>query len=107
MNEIVCLNPYDKQRSDAVNRMLKAIEQTLKDTIDVKKMVIMAMKNAEHGASPQGHWYKCKNKHYYYIGECGGAMQESRCPEPDCNSVIGGGGHRLAAGNMAAPEMRL
>lgn len=45
----------------------------------------------------KGHWYKCKNGHYYAIGDCGGAMEESRCPE--CNEVIGGNNHSLAAGN--------
>ncbi|CAI5949305.1 unnamed protein product [Closterium sp. NIES-64] len=34
-----------------------------------------------------GHWYRCRNGHVYAIGECGGAMQESRCPE--CGEVVG------------------
>ncbi|CAG8651620.1 18540_t:CDS:1, partial [Rhizophagus irregularis] len=33
----------------------------------------------------------------YTIGECGGAMVMSRCP--DCNAPIGGGDHRLTTGN--------
>ena len=36
----------------------------------------------------KGHWYKCMNNHYYVIGECGGAMEESYCPE--CGVTIGG-----------------
>ncbi len=36
----------------------------------------------------KGHWNKCPNGHFYVIGECGGAMQVSRCP--DCRAVIGG-----------------
>ena len=35
-----------------------------------------------------GHWYECPNGHPYVIGECGGAMEKSVCPE--CKSVIGG-----------------
>ena len=46
----------------------------------------------------QGHWYKCPNGHIYAIGECGGAMQESRCPE--CNARIGGTSHNLIPGNQ-------
>ena len=51
----------------------------------------------------QGHWFKCRNGHYYAIGECGGAMEESKCPE--CSEVIGGQHHRLADDNELAPEM--
>ena len=36
----------------------------------------------------KGHWFKCPNGHYYCIGECGGAMQEAKCPE--CGATIGG-----------------
>ena len=35
----------------------------------------------------RGHWFQCKNGHVYAIGECGGAMEESKCPE--CKEVIG------------------
>ncbi len=41
------------------------------------------------------HWYKCLNGHYYAIGECGGANETGECPE--CNAVIGGASHTLAA----------
>ncbi|XP_048585567.1 NFX1-type zinc finger-containing protein 1-like isoform X2 [Nematostella vectensis] len=51
----------------------------------------------------KGHWYKCPNGHFYCIGECGGAMQESTCPE--CGAAIGGSRHRLLEDNSLAPEM--
>lgn len=51
----------------------------------------------------KGHWFKCLNGHYYCIGECGGAMQTSKCPE--CGVVIGGADHTLASGNVHAPEI--
>ena len=51
----------------------------------------------------RGHWFKCPNGHFYAIGECGGAMQQSNCP--DCNAVIGGQNHQLANDNELAPEM--
>ncbi|XP_005057093.1 PREDICTED: NFX1-type zinc finger-containing protein 1 [Ficedula albicollis] len=52
---------------------------------------------------PRGHWFKCKNGHIYVIGECGGAMERSRCPE--CHEVIGGTNHTLDSSNSLAPEM--
>ncbi|NXQ64815.1 ZNFX1 protein, partial [Anthoscopus minutus] len=52
---------------------------------------------------PRGHWFKCKNGHIYVIGECGGAMQRSTCPE--CHEVIGGTNHTLDSSNSLAPEM--
>lgn len=45
----------------------------------------------------KGHWYECPNGHPYVIGDCGGAMEKSKCPE--CESQIGGGSHQLAKGN--------
>ncbi|NWX58607.1 ZNFX1 protein, partial [Promerops cafer] len=52
---------------------------------------------------PRGHWFKCKNGHIYVIGECGGAMERSTCPE--CHEVIGGTNHALESSNSLAPEM--
>ena len=50
-------------------------------TNDERKMILSAI-----DLSP-GHWFKCKNGHVYCIGECGGAMEESKCPE--CKEKIG------------------
>uniref|UniRef100_A0A8B9I5F3 Zinc finger NFX1-type containing 1 n=1 Tax=Anser brachyrhynchus TaxID=132585 RepID=A0A8B9I5F3_9AVES len=52
---------------------------------------------------PRGHWFKCRNGHIYVIGECGGAMERSKCPE--CHAVIGGTNHTLDSTNSLAPEM--
>ena len=60
--------------------------------------VVKAMSEIQKGG-----WYKCPKGHIYAIGECGGANQESKCPE--CGAVIGGTGHTLAAGNVHAGEM--
>ena len=51
----------------------------------------------------QGHWFKCPNGHVYCITECGGATEESKCP--DCKATIGGTSHRLRDDNRLAPEM--
>ncbi|KAH9499460.1 NFX1-type zinc finger-containing protein 1 [Bulinus truncatus] len=51
----------------------------------------------------QGAWYSCPNGHIYAIGECGQAMEESKCP--DCQQKIGGTNHRLLPTNAWAREM--
>jgi hypothetical protein len=51
----------------------------------------------------QGHWFKCPNGHIYAIGNCGGAMVESRCNE--CQARIGGTQHQLLGDNRLAGEM--
>jgi len=40
-----------------------------------KLMIIKSL-----GFSHAGHFYKCQNGHTFVITECGGAMEESRCP---------------------------
>ncbi|CAF4986027.1 unnamed protein product, partial [Rotaria sp. Silwood1] len=45
----------------------------------------------------KGHWFICPNGHPYVITECGGASQESQCP--DCGEQIGGQNHRLLETN--------
>ncbi|KAJ3510084.1 hypothetical protein NMY22_g16083 [Coprinellus aureogranulatus] len=49
-----------------------------------------------------GHWYNCPNGHTFVIGECGGAMEEARCP--DCGETIGGRNHSLNPTNRRADE---
>ncbi|EGG25206.1 NF-X1-type zinc finger-containing protein [Cavenderia fasciculata] len=44
-----------------------------------------------------GHWFECPKGHLYYIGECGGAMEVSKCNE--CGSAIGGTNHALLSTN--------
>ncbi len=48
----------------------------------------------------RGHWFTCPNGHIFSIGQCGGAMQTSRCNE--CGEAIGGGGHTLLNTNLQA-----
>lgn len=47
--------------------------------------------------------FVCISGHIYVIGECGGAMQHSTCPE--CGLPIGGMNHALESGNTLASEM--
>ncbi|EMD37515.1 hypothetical protein CERSUDRAFT_114154 [Gelatoporia subvermispora B] len=53
--------------------------------------------------SHTGHFYKCPNGHTFVIGECGGAMATSTCPE--CGARIGGSNHTLLQNNMRDDRM--
>jgi len=67
--------------------------------VEEKKAVIAAAGYSGPGLDGNGHWFTCPNGHPYVIGECGGAVQESTCPE--CGHRIGGSGYQLASGNRA------
>ena len=51
------------------------------------------------GLSPR-HIYKCPNGHIYFIGDCGGAMEQSVCP--DCKEAVGGAAHAVLSTNRFA-----
>lgn len=93
---------YSYETDDKARTLLDDVAEKLKApriTDEEKRMVAQAMV----GREGSGRWFKCPKGHYYYIGDCGGAMQTSRCNE--CNSQIGGGQHRLLETNRFAPEM--
>jgi hypothetical protein len=92
-------HPYP-QIENSLNKCfdkLRPLISGLQITQDEKVMILEAMK------LQQGHWYKCKNGHVYCITECGGAMEESKCPE--CGARIGGTNHALVGDNAVATEM--
>ncbi|RUS16781.1 LOW QUALITY PROTEIN: hypothetical protein BC937DRAFT_90815 [Endogone sp. FLAS-F59071] len=85
-------------------------------TKEEKLQLFSAMLPEVGGAS---HWFRCPNNHpvivflqkvptssdlTYTIGECGGAMQQSTCPE--CGAAIGGGHHTLTAGNSVYTDFQ-
>lgn len=85
---------------------LRKIEDGFREemTLEEKKMIYKAM-SGDIGTARSSfatRWSTCPEGHIYAIGECGGAVQESTCPE--CGSVIGGTGHQLAPGNRPASE---
>ncbi|XP_048877737.1 NFX1-type zinc finger-containing protein 1 [Brienomyrus brachyistius] len=84
-----------KQELDGLKEKLSCNELNI--TEEERVMIVEAI------GLPKGHWYKCPKGHVYAIGDCGGAMQESKCPE--CSSTIGGTNHALASGNQVASEM--
>lgn len=70
-------------------------------TIEEKRQIIEAMGGMNQLA---GHWYECPNSHPYFVGECGGVQEESRCLE--CGARVGGIGYNVALGNnQGAPVL--
>ncbi|KAL4816023.1 hypothetical protein BDW67DRAFT_57620 [Aspergillus spinulosporus] len=69
-------------------------------TNEERMAVLAAMAREFRGT---GHWYYCENGHPFTIGECGGAMQLSRCPE--CGAAVGGEHHRTAVGVTHARDL--
>nr|GAT43007.1 predicted protein [Mycena chlorophos] len=66
-------------------------------SLDEKMKIVKALQ-----LSHTGHFYTCPQGHVYVIGECGGAMQRSRCPE--CGASIGGSNHNLDSTNRRATD---
>ena len=94
-------NMKDLHEESTYERMLEALRDMLgkykvRLTFDERQSIIKAI------SARSGSWYKCPNGHYYQIGECGGAMQTSKCPE--CGEMIGGHNHQLLGGNRHAGE---
>ncbi|CAG8485643.1 8192_t:CDS:10 [Ambispora leptoticha] len=82
-----------------VEELIKAVKARTQITKEEKLAIFRAMKNEFQGS---GHWYECPNGHPYSIGDCGGAVVESTCPE--CGATIGGTGHRLIGDNRQNAE---
>ncbi|KAG6452108.1 NFX1-type zinc finger-containing protein 1 [Manduca sexta] len=82
---------------------MKKLQDTIKVSgclsMDEIQMVIRAVKDIPQS----GHWFKCPNGHFYAIGECGGAMEVSKCA--DCGAAVGGRSHTLLADNAHAREI--
>lgn len=75
-------------------------ELTRQNSLEIIKSVMGAMNvvsGYNYGTSASAHWFECPNGHPYFIGECGGAMLRSACPE--CGEVVGGESHSLHGTN--------
>ena len=93
------VHPMTTETEQIVHKLIETLGKRLQVplTPEEKAEIVKAI------GLTQGHWYKCRNGHAYAIGECGGAMERSRCPE--CGATIGGANHALAEGNAVATEM--
>ncbi|KAL3439805.1 hypothetical protein BJX65DRAFT_317439 [Aspergillus insuetus] len=85
---------------EGTKAMLRGSEFYTPVTNEERMAVLAAMAREFRGT---GHWYYCENGHPFTIGECGGAMQLSRCPE--CGAAVGGEGHRTTAGVTFAHDL--
>lgn len=79
-------------------------KQLVESDIEALKKAVAAMDAGQTnwnfgGGGASGHWYECPNGHPYFIGDCGGAMVTSTCPE--CGETIGGANHRALGSNRA------
>lgn len=91
-------NIFDEEKAlNSLRQLQKIIKLSGIITKQERDLVVKAI------GLKAGHWYKCPNGHFYCIGECGGAMQVSKCVE--CGVSIGGTSHRLLDTNRHAPEM--
>lgn len=80
--------------------MKEIIQNPYKEIAQVLSAAMGGQSGYDYGTSWSAHWYECPNGHPYMIGDCGGATQESRCPE--CQAPIGGSGHILNSTNRQA-----
>jgi hypothetical protein len=93
------------EKGNILGNELVSRAETMKQQLDNSEIVdiVMAMNvisGYNYGGSWSAHWFECPNGHPYFIGECGGAMQESNCPE--CGARIGGRSHVLNELNRPA-----
>lgn len=89
-------------REKIVVAVQRARNATIYQTVsqDEMKAIKFAMQAEFQGS---GHWYRCVNGHSYSIGECGMAMERSRCPE--CGVVVGGQNHAFVEGTERDMQM--
>mmetsp|Transcript_34973 Transcript_34973/g.70754 ORF Transcript_34973/g.70754 Transcript_34973/m.70754 type:complete len:362 (+) Transcript_34973:973-2058(+) len=82
------------------NRLKEKVKAA--DNTKILSEVVRAMNKVDgydYGGSWSSHWHECPNGHPYFIGNCGGAMEEGICLE--CGEAVGGSGHRLLASNRS------
>ena len=111
-NDLFGINKEYYQNND--NIILKTPDEILKnnfsmqlDLKDLYKDIKIDVEALDLLRTLGTRWYKCPNGHLYVVGECGGPMQESICPE--CRARIGGVNHVPANRNSVVDlnaEMR-
>ncbi|KAI9274073.1 hypothetical protein EDC94DRAFT_593728 [Helicostylum pulchrum] len=94
-------NKFIKTEINLVNTIKLRIEKERQQLpYNEKTEIINAMNNETRQGRHNlvgGRWLVCKNQHPYFVGDCGGATEISKCPE--CDAPIGGTDHRVAESN--------
>ncbi|KAI9473944.1 MAG: hypothetical protein EXX96DRAFT_323844 [Benjaminiella poitrasii] len=95
-------NKYIKTEITLVNTIKMRLEQKRqKLSHHERAQIISAMNNETRQQVAHnivgGRWFVCPNQHPYYVGDCGGATEISKCPE--CDALIGGTQHRVVETN--------
>lgn len=103
------MKTYDDQLDYEVKASLGKLKVQIKSSTEIspaeRAMINQAMSQDFRSSQKTGHWFKCKNNHIYCITECGGAMQQARCPVNGCGEIIGGQNHALRSDQSLATEM--
>ncbi len=67
------------------------------------KEVLKVMPEMARRGAYGSHVKRCPNGHFYFVGDCGGAMERGVCA--DCGAVVGGERHVNAPGNDDVDEV--
>ncbi|KAG6941372.1 hypothetical protein JG687_00019692 [Phytophthora cactorum] len=100
------LSKHGQDVRDLRQKLLSVVQRARNGTfyqkvsVDEMRAIKTAMQEEFRGS---GHWYRCENGHSYSIGECGMAMEETRCPE--CGAPVGGREHTLVQGSRHDSRM--
>lgn len=107
LEEAKCLCQEKPGSTRSVTGELEEIEKMFRDSTfyapmqdDEWKGIMAAMRRENIGT---GHWYTRENGHPFAVGECGGLMQQTVCPE--CGSPVGGVHHQAAQGLRRAGNL--
>lgn len=95
-------NQYVKTEINLVNKIKMRLEKERQQLSPHEREQIVSAMNDEtrqHAIHNMvgGRWFVCENQHPYYVGDCGGATEVSKCPE--CDAPIGGTQHKVVESN--------
>lgn len=95
-------NQYVKTEINLVNKIKVRLEKERQQLTQQERDQIVSAMNDEtrqHAIHNMvgGRWFVCENQHPYYVGDCGGATEVSKCPE--CDAPIGGTQHKVVESN--------
>lgn len=97
----------ENSQARTVAAEIEEVEKMLRDSIFYSPVTNKEMEDVVNAMAREfrgtGHWYRCRNGHPFTIGECGGPMVESVCPQ--CGAPVGGRHHQAAEGVTRATDL--